>query len=327
MALTPEQEAALATQLGNEEGLVTAMFGICWPNESGLVGEVQLDVHAGESVAEAAERVDARWNPQWLMDAGVQLSDAGGTVLASADQPIATAGPVQWAGLRLCRVDDQTKDNAAAAAVRRRVAGEVALTALWSEAAAAHGIDPALRPVNMDGNTRGAVFKHALVWFLRNRLPVGWTVEPEVSLTEIRGLHMRKNVSARKSDIVIVDPDRRLVAVLSSKWTWRSDRGTEAAQMVPLMRYRPDVPYALMTAEFPRATRISRESVEDRAYHLCPGWLGAWAAIYAPRNDSPRVLFPTLEDIRAEGTAVAEATGLPGLGALVDDILASGTIL
>jgi hypothetical protein len=327
VALTPAQEAALATHLGNEEGLATAIFGICWPNESKLAGTVEFDVDAGETLEEAAERLAVRWSPQWLLDAGIQLSDAAGTVVATANEPVAVGGPVQWAELRLCRVDDQTKDTAAHAALQRRIAGEVALGALWSAAARAHGVDPGLRPVDMDGNTRGAVFKHALVWFLRNSLPAGWTVEPEVSLTEIRGLHMRKNVSARKSDIVIVDPDRRLVAVLSSKWTWRSDRGTEAAQMVPLMRYRPDVPYALMTAEFPRSTRISRESVEDRAYHLCPEWLGAWAAIYAPRNESPRTLFPALADLRAEGAAVAKTTGLPGLSELVDDILASGTIL
>jgi hypothetical protein len=138
---------------------------------------------------------------------------------------------------------------------------------------------------------------------------------------------MRQNVGGRRSDIVVVDEGNRLVAVVSSKWTWRSDRGTEAAQMVPLMRYRPDVPYALVTAEFPRASTVARESIEDRAYHVCPDWVGAWLAINHLANDSPRGAWPTLAALRSEGERLAETIGLPGLGDLVNDLTNSGTIL
>jgi hypothetical protein len=205
------------------------------------------------------------------------------------------------------------------------VAGEVALTALWSAAARAHAVDLDTRPVDLEPNSRGALFKNLLVYYLQKRLPSGWRVEPEVPLTNIRGLHMRKDVGGRRSDIVVVDGGARLVAVISSKWTWRSDRGTEAAQMVPLKRYRPDVPYALVTAEFPRAATVGRESIEDRAYHVCPTWVGAWLAVN--RAENPRTAWPSLAGLQTEGRTIAETLGLADLHDLVEDLKRSGEIL
>jgi hypothetical protein len=249
-----------------------------------------------------------------------------------ADTPATADGAVTWQPVvRLCRVDDQVADSVeavpAGAPFRRRLTGEVALTALWTESAMTYGIDLGTRPLNLGGNTRGARFKDLLVYVLQQRLPDGWRVEPEVLLTNIRGLHMRKTVGGRRSDIVVVDEGNRLVAVVSSKWTWRSDRGTEAAQMVPLMRYRPDVPYALVTAEFPRASTVGRESIEDRAYHVCPDWVGAWLAVNRLATGAPRVAWPTLAALRSEGERLAEAIGMPGLHNLVEDLTNSGTIL
>ena len=148
---------------------------------------------------------------------------------------------------------------------------------------------------------------------------------PEVKLTTIRGLHMRRGVGGRSSDIVVLDPGNRLVAVVSSKWTWRSDRGTEAAQMVPLRQYRPDVPYTLVTSEFPRARSVAQESIEDRSYHLCPGWVGAWEA--TRRADNPRVEYPSLVDLRDEGSDIALNIGLRDLDDLISDLSEAGTIL
>ena len=51
--------------------------------------------------------------------------------------------------------------------------------------------------------------------------------------------------------------------------------------MVPLRKYRPDLPYVIVTAEFPRARTVGmRESVEDSAYHLAPDWVASWLALY-----------------------------------------------
>jgi hypothetical protein len=303
------------------------VFGLCWPNDSVLRTQLSLQLQAGESLADCAERLDIPWHPQWLLDAGYAAADVAGEVLDAAT-PASAAGEVAWEPVvRLCRVDDQVGDNAAGGPLRRRLAGEVALTSLWTSAAIGAGVNLGVRPLNLGGNTRGARFKDLLVHMLREQLPPGWRVEPEVFLTSIRGLHMRQNVGGRRSDIVVIDGGNRLVAVISSKWTWRSDRGTEAAQMVPLMRYRPDVPYALVTAEFPRASTVGRESIEDRAYHVCPAWVGAWLAVNRLAHGSPREAWPDLDTLRQEGSRVADTVGLPGLNDLVTDLTNSGTIL
>ncbi|MGQ0823756.1 MAG: hypothetical protein ACT4OX_01790 [Actinomycetota bacterium] len=331
MSLDAAQESLVEPHLNSVEATEAIVFGMCWPNDSTFVEHLAIHLDAGERLDDAAERLNLPWTPKWLLDAGYRAFDAAGSDL-TADAPATIAGPVSWQpDVRLCRVDDQVADNVQAnpggAPFRRRVAGEVALTALWSATASTFGIALDVRPLNLGGNTRGALFKDLLVYLLQRRLPAGWRIEPEVFLTSIRGLHMRQNVGGRRSDIVVVDEGNRLVAVVSSKWTWRSDRGTEAAQMVPLMRYRPDVPYALVTAEFPRASTVARESIEDRAYHVCPDWVGAWLAINRLATSSPREAWPTLAALRSEGTQVAETIGLPGLNDLVNDLTNSGTIL
>lgn len=184
------------------------------------------------------------------------------------------------------------------------------------------------RPAILDRNKRGTRFRDLLIYFLHRSLPTGWKVRHEVPLTHIRGLHMRRDVGDRKSDILVIDDGGRLVAALSSKWTWRSDRGTEAAQMVPLTRYRPDVPYAMATAEFPRAAGVARESIEDRTYHVCPSWVGSWMAVNElPSGASPLEHWPDLAALKHEGDSRARALALNGLDVLVSDLKNSGDIL
>lgn len=327
MSLSEDHAHLLEGQIVEDEGMQAAVLAICWPNASSLTPRLSIPLRAGETVDDAAAREALTWSPRWLTDAGYRPMDADGSLLVD-DAPATVDGPCTWdPPVRLCRVDDQTSDTKGSKAVSRRLAGEVALSALWGDAAFAYGVPEDARPMkDLDGNTRGARFKNVLVHVLRRSLPTGWRVEPEVHLTRIRGLHMRRDVGDRRSDIVVIDEGNRLVAVISSKWTWRSDRGTEAAQMVPLMRYRPDVPYTMVTAEFPRARTVSRESVEDRAYHLCPDWVGAWQAVYAS-TESPRVAWPSLADLRRAGSIWSAAADLPGLATLVADLKASGTIL
>ncbi|MFI6547434.1 hypothetical protein ACIBO9_29750 [Streptomyces prunicolor] len=224
-------------------------------------------------------------------------------------------------------MDDQVPDTAKGHRQRRRVAGEIAVLALWMRTVTERniGID---RPIQLDRNSRGTIFRDLLIHFLLRSLPEGWQVRHEVPLTHIRGLHMRRDVGDRKSDILIIDSGGRLVAALSSKWTWRSDRGTEAAQMVPLTRYRPDVPYAMATAEFPRAAGVARESIEDRTYHVCRGWVGSWMAVNElPPGSSPLAQWPDLSALKQEGISRARTLGLNGLDALVNDLKNSGDIL
>jgi hypothetical protein len=302
-------------------------FSICWPNNSAYNQDLAITMLAGETLTQAATRLDLLWSPQWLTDAGFGVVDAGGADL-QAGAAATTPGPVQWdLAARTCRVDDQIPDNKAPghAARMRRVAGEVALLACWEQDRTILGMADERPAANISGNTRGARFRDFLVYSLQQALPQGWTVLPEVKLTTIRGLHMRRGVGGRSSDIVVLDPGNRLVAVVSSKWTWRSDRGTEAAQMVPLRQYRPDVPYTLVTSEFPRARSVAQESIEDRSYHLCPGWVGAWEA--TRRADNPRVEYPSLVDLRDEGSDIALNIGLRDLDDLISDLSEAGTIL
>lgn len=312
----------------DREALSAILFGLCWPGESALAPELAISARSGESLPEMAERLDLPWNPGWLLEAGYIPYDSFGHAIAA--ERATSDGPITWQPeARICRLDDQTRDGVekTSAAYRRRITGEVALLALWSRSAKTYGVGLDIRPVGLGRNTRGARFKDLLVHYLSHRLPPQWKVLPEVSLTSIRGLHMRKNVGGRKSDIVVIDEGNRLVAVISSKWTWRSDRGTEAAQMVPLARYRPDVPYALVTAEFPRAATVSKESIEDRAYHVCPIWVGAWLAIYQAQVESPRKSWPSLDSLQSTGEAIADALGLADLNDLVEDLQRSGEIL
>ncbi len=323
-----EQYATIVDALpGHGDGLAAVGLGICWPNTSPFGAGTVISILAGETLTEAADRLELRWSPRWLVDAGFVATDTTGAVVSHEEASIG-GGPITWSPeVRTCRVEDQVPNSTPAGSARyeRRLAGEVALLALWHRSIEACGVGD-VRPLgDVDGNTRGARFRDFLVYVLNAGLPQGWEARHEASLTSIRGLHMRRGVGGRKSDIVVIDDGGRLVAVISSKWTWRSDRGTEAAQMVPLRQFRPDIPYTLVTAEFSRAKVVARESVEDRTYHLCPDWVGAWLAI--GQSSEPRVEFPTLDDLVAQGRSVVDNLGLAGLPDLLRDLKESGTIL
>ena len=311
-------------------GLQTALFGRCWPNDSAFGADLAVTLQAGESLHEATQRLDLAWSPRWLLDAGHQATDAGGNFLYQVDDPAISAGPIGWSpSVRLARVDDQIKNDAKGAARRRRLAGEVALAAMWHQSALARGIPATgpddVRPSELTGNARGARFKNAILYVLRLGLPPSWRVEGEMRLDQIYGLHLRRDVGERSSDIVVFDERDRLIAVISSKWTWRSDRGTEAAQMVPLNRYRPEVPYVVVTAEFPRMRSVARESVEDRAYSLCPEWVAAVLTLRElPVGRSGATEFPTLQSLRDESRRIEDVLALTDISGLVHDLLTSG---
>lgn len=314
--------------LTDPEAISAIIFGLCWPNDSTLSSAANLHLQQSETLDQLVERYNLGWSPRWLTDAGFTAFDAAGTAL---DGATSAAGEIHWSpALRTCRLDDQIADTVAKGShrYRRRTSAEFAVLALWTHALRTKAIQVQRPPENLSGGTRGALFRDLLIYFLQSRLPPGWLVRHEVPLTHIRGLHMRRDVGDRKSDILIIDSGHRLVAALSSKWTWRSDRGTEAAQMVPLTRYRPDVPYAMATAEFPRAASVARESIEDRTYHLCPAWVGAWITVNdLAKNTSAKDRWPDLASLHEAGKAVAATLGLKGLDALVEDLKMSGDIL
>jgi hypothetical protein len=334
--LEAETAALLDAHGRSPEGLRTVLFGCCWPNTRTLpeslplAGDLGIEVKANETVQDAARRLDHGWSPQWLFDAGHLAIDIGGAVLAAGD-PAKTAGPIKWAPqVRVPRVDDQARSTSGADSQKKTLAGEVATAALWRRGAMKYGIgnegDEDIRPENLERGTRGSRFKNALLYVLRRELP-HWTVKSEIPLEQIYGLHLRRDVGTRRSDIVVFDERERLVAVVSSKWTWRSDRGTEAAQMVPLRRYRPDVPYVLVTAEFPRLRGIERESVEDRVYSVCPSW--AAAALVLKELRVPALgpeLFPSLTELEAEAERLTGMLELKDVAGLAEDLRNTGRL-
>ncbi|WP_141753892.1 hypothetical protein [Streptomyces luteocolor] len=324
MPLSDAQKCLIDEHLSDHEAISAVFMGLCW-NESALAHWANIEVNPSETLAQSCERLDLGWNPNWLTEAGFTAYDSTGTEL---DDGANTAGPITWVPeLRTCRLDDKVADSASGHGRRRRTSAELAVLAMWTNVVTTRGIDVP-RPTDQSGGTRGALFRDLLIYFLERSLPDGWQVRHEVPLTHIRGLHMRRDVGDRKSDILIIDSGNRLIAALSSKWTWRSDRGTEAAQMVPLTRYRPDVPYAMATAEFPRAASVTRESIEDRTYHVCPGWAGAWMSVNElPAGALARDRWPDLTSLREEGISRAEALTLNGLEVLVSDLKNSGDIL
>lgn len=92
--------------------------------------------------------------------------------------------------------------------------------------------------------------------------------------------------------------------------------------MVPLARYRPDIPYVLVTAEFVRVRTIAKESIEDRSYHLCPRWVGAWLAVYRKLREgaSVPVVWPSIQDLEREGDFLAESLNLETIPDLVSTL-------
>ncbi|WNZ11195.1 hypothetical protein [Streptomyces sp. 11x1] len=324
MPLEPTHKALIESYLEDPEAISAIFLGLCW-NESILASEARLDLHPNESLSDASLRHKLGWNPAWLTEAGFTAYDSAGTALEEESH---TQGQMHWdPPVRTHRLDDKVKDTATGHSKRRRIGGEIAVLSLWTHVVTSRNVSIE-RPCKLDRNLRGARFRDLLIHFLSKSLPTGWQVRHEVPLTHIRGLHMRRDVGDRKSDILIIDEGGRLVAALSSKWTWRSDRGTEAAQMVPLTRYRPDVPYAMATAEFPRAAGVARESIEDRTYHICPGWVGSWMAVNELAADASALArWPDLAALKQEGINRAQTLALNGLDVLVKDLRNSGDIL
>ncbi len=301
----------------------------CWL-DSALEGDLYLTLKQGESIrAHLSAQSVVGFNPQWLFEVGYVVADSAGTVLGSADEPASAAGPIVWdPPVPLHRLDDQIdeKDKPVGSSDRnRRLAGEVLVTCLWRRSALAAGIDNSFVARGIKPNTRGARFRDDLKTFLTAVL-IGWDFPHEKSLDTIYGLHLRQDVGERKSDILALDdsqPRRRLMAVISSKWSWRSDRGTEAAQMVPLRKYRPDLPYVIVTAEFPRARIVGRESVEDSAYHLAPDWVAAWLALYLQWGKVDWSGL-TLAEAYDKGAALIDGLGLETLPALAASLKRAG---
>lgn len=303
-----------------------AIFARCWP-DSTWDSELTPEIEIGETLTDVADRLDLSWNPLWLSEAGHIAVDTGGShvsVLGTAT----SRGPISWLpNVRLPKVDDGISNDelrrTAYIPYRRRLAGEVALAALWREAATNVGITPVAVVTGLDGGTRGARFRDCIVHALSKKLGTDWTIDSERPLASVFGLHLRRDVGNRETDVVVVKGDR-LIALVSSKWSWRSDRGTEGAQIARLRKYRPDIPYVSVTSEFVRAPVVVRESDEDQVYFLAPEWIGAWLAVnQAVSNGSnARTDFPAISDLKTEGTSVASLLGLKALEDLLADLAA-----
>jgi hypothetical protein len=301
-----------------------AIFARCWP-DSTWDSEVTPDIEIGETLTDLADRLDLSWNPLWLCEAGHAAVDSAGSQV-SAVGAATSRGPISWLpNVRLPKVDDGISDGelrrTAYIPYRRRLAGEVALAALWREAAMTVGITVVAVVTGLDGGTRGARFRDCIVHSLRKSLGAGWTIDSERPLASVFGLHLRRDVGNRETDVAVVNGDR-LIALVSSKWSWRSDRGTEGAQIGRLRKYRPDIPFVSVTSEFVRAPVVARESDEDQVYFLVPEWIGAWIAVnQAVSNGSnPRTDFPSITDLKTEGTSVASLLGLKALEDLLSDL-------
>jgi hypothetical protein len=158
---------------------MTALFARCWPDSS---WDSQLHPAAliGETLVELADRLDLSWNPGWLEEVGYQALDADGHRIGAA-APATVPGPIDWSpAVRLPRVDDQVPDSKylprpASIPHRRRLAGEVALAALWRDAAATTGVAPTLIESGLEGGTRGARFRDAVAYIIKQRLVLSST--------------------------------------------------------------------------------------------------------------------------------------------------------
>lgn len=310
MPLDQDTAEMLRTHGAEPNAVRTVIFGRCWAN-SPWSDDLQIELQVRETPARASTRVGGDWSLQWLYEAGHRMRDRGGVEL-EWEAPATQAGRAEWTpAVRLPKVDDGVSDDAEKGSPdhRRRLAGEVALASLWRTSARRYAIEDDIRPVSLGGGGRGARFKNAIIAYCNDRLPEGWSVRAELRLDRIRGLHLRADVGERQSDIAVFDPAGNFMAMVSSKWTWRSDRGTEAAQILAMRRYRPDIPYLLATSEFPRAASLVRESVEDRVFHTAPAWVGAWTAVYRA-GGSAAELYPSLDDLEREGEQLAGPLGL-----------------
>jgi len=313
-----------------------AFLARCWPDDAQRRDSTQISLLQSESLDDARVRLRLLWNPQWLLDAGFVAADANGVVLTTVTDPATQAGQVNWTpDIPMPRLDDIAPADLVAALAKARtanqranimnkersiIAGEIAVIALWAADAIPLGIamtdiDLVLSTLSQSGAApRGARWNTGLAYYLELALP-GWRVETQVNIRDVFGLHLRSDVVSRSADAVLISPGGKIMAFLSAKYSWRSDRGTEAAQMVFLQRYRPDLPYVLATAEFPRALEISHESIEDQAFHLCGDWVGAWK-VTQELPDAGDAL-PTLVELRDAGQKRVPDGSLLGLHELV----------
>lgn len=323
------------THLMHGDAVRCAIFARCWPDDLPRRSSVEISIRRGESLEDARSRLGLLWNPLWLIDAGFLPSDAAGVNLGDG-APATVGGRVSWSpDVFLPRVDDgapATPQPDHALREARIVAGEVAVAALWADLARFNGlstddVDTGLsaRGANRAGQARGARFNGAIAYYLERILP-HWRIETQVNIRDVFGLHLRKDVVKRSADVVIIGPSGKIMSFLSAKFSWRSDRGTEAAQMVYLQRYRPDLPYVLMTAEFPRALNdMANESIEDQVFHLCGGWVGAWQLTQELPDAGST--FPNLDDLATAGVERVPNGQLQGFDELISALETAASYL
>lgn len=296
----------------------TAIFAHAMPNSDAAFDQTALaiSIGAGQTLQDWRSSSGASWDPALLVEGGFMLVDDDGNSALDSSGVARRALTARWEPeVPLPRLDDDDQN------LSRRLASEVAMIAMLRRQMN-HFRLPWRLVRCTSGGTRGAAFKHGVAQFIADRLGPDWEVRTELPLDRIYGLHMRRDVGKRGSDVAVLGPlappVKRLFAVISCKASWRSDRGTEAAQMVPLRRYRPDVPYAMVTAEFPRVTNLSSESVEDRIYHPVPKLWAAWAAYKeAWTSGSP---VQSLARLEVEAERTLSALQLDDLDTLISDL-------
>src|SRR5687768_12226366 len=106
-------EVYVRASVGSAEAFAAIVFAGCWlPSQ--YQGDERIVLRQGESLRDAALRLQLGWNPAWPFEAAFQASDAAGVLLPDADTPCSVAGAVNWSPtLRLPRLDDQTGDTIA----------------------------------------------------------------------------------------------------------------------------------------------------------------------------------------------------------------------
>jgi len=316
-AAAQETLAALAATRAHPELAGLTLFAHALPPDDPQHGRLsEIQVVAGESVQELEARLELSGVVSLLLAAGYSLVLEDGSTAIQDEHSTATGVATWLPAVPLPRLHDSDKNPI------RRLRAQAAVAAVILYRLRGAGIDPSLiRQVP----ERGTPLKHGIGQFVADHLDDGWDVLPEIQLRRVYGLHMRKDVADRSTDIsVIGPPNRRLYAIISSKASWRSDRGTEAAQLIPLRRYRPDVPYAVVTGEFPRVETLIRESPEDRVYHLAPECWSVWKVVQStPLTEA----VPRLPDLLHAGDQILRAIELNGLNTLVENLRDAGEVL
>ena len=309
-------DAITAAQASTRGSIGPALFGHLLPGDD----EAARDELEALTVQPGAQQLRSAVIAL-LTQAGYRPRRHGGVETFDDQGQPEWSGPITWEPrVPLPRVDDSDSD------ARRRLMGEVAIAAMLRASFLECSLPWTLiRHVNAP-QTRGAQFKHAFAKYVASCLSDEWEVRSELPLDHIYGMHMRRDVGDRSSDIVVTGPpNRRLFAIISSKASWRSDRGTEGAAMVPLRRYRPDVPYVMVTAEFPRASQIIRESPEDRVYHLVPAIWAAWRAAILAYNSG--VHIDSLQDLIMQSEQIRVGATIPDLDHLVSNLRDAAEVL